>query len=132
MTKHEAKWTTDTLQPWIKAVYRKLPGAESAPFEAKHTCGADALPFSELLEGEERFLFGAKHGVATHKISDSSIGYRAVDVMCYIESPAWVAIAYPTFGAVIDIDVFLKERDESKRKSLTSARALELATYIIS
>ena len=132
MTKHEAKWTSDTLQPWIREVYKKLPGSQSAPFEAKHTIGSDSLAFSELSEVEEHFLLAAKHGVATHKISDSGIGYKNTDVVCFVKSAAWVAIAYPNdLGVVIDIDEFIAERERSKRKSLTSERAKIIAEYVI-
>lgn len=39
------------------------------------------------------------------------------------EEPAYVVIKFPDIMCIIDIEVFVNERDTSKRKSLTSERA---------
>lgn len=44
-------------------------------------------------------------------------------------SSAWVVIKFPRSFHVIDIDTFLEEKKNSKRRSLTAARATELSTW---
>lgn len=45
--------------------------------------------------------------------------------------PSYVVIKYPKFFCFISVPVFIEEKKQSKRKSLTSARAKEIAVKVI-
>lgn len=47
------------------------------------------------------------------------------------KDPVYVAIRYPTFFCIIPLGVFYREKMESSRKSLTSARAKEIAKVVV-
>lgn len=47
------------------------------------------------------------------------------------QDPVYIAIKYPTFFCIIHIKVFYKEKVSSGRKSLTSARAKEIAKTVV-
>lgn len=53
------------------------------------------------------------------------------DYVWMFKEIAYVVIRYPTMFCFIDISVFIQERDTSKRKSLTSTRAKEIAHTVI-
>lgn len=121
--KREAKFQT-IFNKWVLNVFKK-----TAAFELKQTVN-DRLPFSRLKDHQAAALWNAKHNMLTYKLVDC--GYQnpfdSVSLKCV---PAYVVIRYQQFFCLIDIDAFIKEGDESEEKSLTSARAKEIAEMCV-
>ena len=113
-----------TFNNWLKQVYKK-----TAAFELKIT-HTDSLPFNSVKDHQIAALEAAKWGVLVYKIPD--VGYQnPFDCFSLVNVPAFVVIKYASFFCLIDVETFTLERDRSKRKSLTSARAKELAHTIV-
>lgn len=101
---------------------------ESGAFELKQT-ETNSIPFSDVLEHQVNSLLQSKHGVLVFKIPD--VGYRnPFDSFCLSNMPAYVVIKYPDFNCMIDIDDWVHESTISKRRSLTDARAKEIASIL--
>jgi len=121
--KHEAKFNT-VFNHWLKTNYR-----HTACFELKQTQG-DSIPFSALVDHQVKALQSVRHSTFVYKIPDC--GYQnPFDGFCMTEMPSYVVLKYPAFFCFIDIDTFILERDRSKRRSLTSARAKALSTICV-
>jgi len=108
---------------WVKARWNK-----TALFELKVT--SKPLPFNAVLQHQKDALVAAKHRSLIFKIPDDSRCFKPADCFCLAGEEAYVVIMYyeprkSTF-IMIDIDVFLKEENASKRKSLTEERAREI------
>ena len=117
----EADLTTK-LGKWLKA-YKN----ESLAIECK-ICKGKSLPFVAVKEHQESALFIAKHGLMTHKISDAGLGEKPFDLFMLARVPAFVVIFwYWKRGqrdmTLIDIDLWLEEKQRSERKSITFGRA---------
>ncbi|NCU28961.1 MAG: hypothetical protein EOM85_04840 [Candidatus Moranbacteria bacterium] len=91
---------------------------KSCSFELKHTRGKDYFMFDELKSEQIAFASKIKRGVLIRVP-----GTKGEPDYVYLKSPAYVVIKYPKNFYVIDIDNLVKERDTSKRKSLTEDRA---------
>ena len=95
-------------------------------------CKGLSLPFSAVVEHQVRALKIAKHGVLRYKIPDC--GYQnPFDIIVLAKVPAFVVIVFykprkPIEFLFIDIDVFMQEKEISKRKSLTEETAKKLST----
>jgi len=95
----------------------------SAAFELKQT-RTNSIPFSDVKEHQVDALCAAssRQGIL-YKIPDDSAGIKPYDY-CYLKHAlAFVVIRYPQFFCLIEVEAFLKEKESSKRKSLTSERA---------
>lgn len=124
MQKREAQFGLK-FRRWLKANHHLVP---SGAFELKQTT-TTSLPFSALQEHQIDALLAAKSGKGiVHKISDDSIGVKPFDYFYLRNSFGWVVIKYPKGFVLISIDVFLLEKERSKRKSLTWDRARSIAT----
>jgi len=96
---------------------------KTAVFELKLARG-NSLPFSAVQEHQINALLNAKHAHIIHKIPD--VGYQnPFDCFMIKGSEAYVGVMYNREKEffLIDVDVFLKEKEESERKSLTKERA---------
>jgi len=121
--KREQKFNT-YFNAWVKNVYKK-----TAAFECKQTT-TDSLPFSAVQPHQVQALLCASEGVFVWKIPDA--GYQnPFDCFSLVGVPAFVVVKYPGFFCLISIQTFLEERQKSPRKSLTSARAISIATEVI-
>lgn len=109
----------------------------SAAIEVKITKDK-SLPFSAVKDHQIAGLSVAKHGTLSYKIPDTGYDQKPFDMVVFQNARAFVLIMFWTRGCktcyLIDIDVFLKEKNESekpkKRKSLTEERAREIGEEI--
>lgn len=101
-----------------------------AGYELKDSRGKDSIAFSEVSEKQEYVGLASKSRVGILiRVERGTEG--AQDYIGLKNSASWIVIKYPKFFCIIDIENFLAERDRSKRKSLTSDRAKEIATIIV-
>lgn len=108
----------------------------TAAWELKLKKNGEALSFAGDFQPQQLpSLLKAKHGCVYRKLSDIDPGLKPFDAMQVCQSPAYVVVVWyvPREEKVaywIDIDQFMTEARESKRKSLTRARASEIASKI--
>lgn len=126
MIKREAKFTT-LFRHWVRANKRNL---FSSAFELKQTTGK-SIPFSDVQEHQLDALLAAKHDGLLYKAPDDSRGIKPFDMFFLYNARAFVVIRYPDFFCLIDVEVFIEERQISERKSLTAQRAREIAHEVI-
>ena len=114
------------FRKWINA--HKDYFDESCSFELKHTRGEDYLPYDEL---------GAAQIAYASKITGEGVLVRVIgsdgqpDYIWMRHAPSHIAIRYPKFWCVLLVGDFVWERNMGKRKSLTSARAREIAIKVV-
>ena len=127
MIKREAKFGR-TFNHWMRANPLNLP---AFAFELKQT-RTDSIHFMAVAPHQILFLQSAKspHGMY-YKIPDDSRGIKPFDGVFLRNTPGYLVFKYKDFFCLIDVDVFVKESMESDRRSLTSARAKEIAAYTI-
>ena len=90
----------------------------------------DSLPFDAVKDHQIAELNQCKWGTLVFKIPD--VGYQnPFDCFSLNNVPAYVVIKYPDFFCLIDIETFVLEKERSKRRSLTSTRAKELAIITV-
>lgn len=99
-------------------------------FELKQT-KTYLLPFSALKEHQEHGLLAAQINGFVWKLSDADPREKPFDCISTGTIPAYVVIKYPKLFAIIKIEAFIKERNESVLKSLPRERAKEIATKVI-
>lgn len=122
--KHEANFNT-LFNHWLKSVHK-----QTGAFELKQT-KTNSLPFASVVPHQVAALKNSKNGVLVFKIPDA--GYQnPFDTFSLAGVPAFVVIKYPDFFCMIDINDWLQEVKINERKSLTSIRAKEIATTIVS
>jgi len=109
---------------WLKA--NPMP---SAAFELKQTT-TDSIPFSDVKEHQIDALLAAHAGDGfLYKIPDDSAGIKPFDFVYLNDVQAYVVIRYPGAFYLITVARFLLEKQQSTRKSLTSKRAGEIASF---
>ena len=125
---------------------KENPPNETAVYELK-MCKGKSMPFSQVAEHQIEALQQAKHGNLYHKITDQPVSWgkntkmrftkpKPCDCFNICKANAYIVIVYykprqKKEFILIDILQFITERDNSKRKSLTEARAREIADKII-
>lgn len=113
-----------TFNHWLKNVYKR-----TGAFELKQT-KTDSIPFSSVEVHQIQALQAVRHSTFVFKIPDA--GYQnPYDCYCMTEQPAYVVIKYPESFCLITIDQFVLESEQSKRRSLTSKRAREIAFLVV-
>lgn len=120
MIKREQR-ATSKLKQWLIA--NRL---ETAAYEVKQNRGKP-IPFSFLAEHQKRSLLIAKHGMFAWKIADTGF-INPFDLFTMYKVPAYIVVFFKRNGYLIDVDAWEQEAKTSKRKSLTQARAGEIAT----
>lgn len=125
MKKREANFGL-TFRHWLKA-NPLISGA----FELKQTT-SNALAFNAVKDHQIDALLASesKTGIL-YKAPDDSMGIKPFDYFYLRNALSFIVIKYPKFFVLIEPERFLKEKKESKRKSLTSSRASEIAAYTI-
>lgn len=126
MKKREADFITNKFKPWLKAnpMY-------SFVWEAKQTT-EDSIPFSAVEEHQIDFLLAAKSKTGlNYKFSDESRGTKPFDGIYCREMPAYLIIKFPKMFCLIDVETFVAESKKSKRRSLTSSRAADIAVKVV-
>lgn len=120
---NEAKFQTE-FNRWARNQSRESFVAE---LKITHT---DYLSFSAVREHQERALRIAKNHALAYKIADVGMAQKPFDCFVAVGSPAYLVIMYYQRGVkdfyMIDIDVWLKEKKSSTRRSLTQERAAEI------
>lgn len=103
----------------------------SGAFELKIT-KTNSIGYVKLEEHQKEALLHVKHSRMVYKIPDDTRGSKPFDCFKMSSLPAFVVIYFYTHGEktfyMIDIDVWVKEEEISKRKSLTKERAEEIGT----
>lgn len=101
----------------------------SSVFEYKQTT-TNSLAFSAVKEHQVTALLGCKSEEGFYfKIPDTSFCLLPFDAFFFKNAYAYVIIKYPKAFYVIDIDDFISEDKASKRRSLTSERADDIAVF---
>lgn len=124
MTPHESKFAI-LFRHWL----RKNPMLTAA-IETKDTRGKSSLPFSEVSQAQ------IDYGMAIKSDKGVLLRVQAVsegmpDYIYMRNEPSFIIIRYPAFFCAIDVETFVLERDKSKRRSLTGARAKEISILSI-
>lgn len=119
----EAKFSI-LFRHWIKAHPQK-----SCSFEIKQT-DSDSIPFSKITQAQIDYgkAIKSKKGVL---LRTQAVAEGMPDYIYLRNIPANIVIKYPRFFCIIDIDIFDAEKKRSKRRSLTSKRATEIAQKVI-
>jgi len=107
----------------------------STAFELKLEKGT-SMPFSAVMDHQITALRVAKHGVMSYKIPDVGYDQKPFDCFVLVNIPSYVVIMFYKQNQkeffMIDVDDFIKEKETSKRKSLTEDRAREIGqTYVL-
>lgn len=115
------------LRHWIFANAKKL---KTGTFEIKQTQGS-SIPFSSVEEHQVDYSLAIKHSEkgAFVRVEAGTVG--APDYIFLKHEPAYIAIRFPDFFCIIDIDRFCMEKIENKRKSLTADRAKAIAFAVV-
>lgn len=121
------------MMKWLRYNLDSFP--KSFLIETKITRrGKQSFPYRELSEKEERLLLKGKHGAILQTHSDMSMLGTLCDGSC-ISGGGFIFLQFYRRANkeffVIDIDAFLKHREQSTRKSLTEDEAREIA-YLVS
>lgn len=119
--RREANFQT-LLRHYLKA----NPFLYACAMELKQTT-TDSLPFSSVKEHQIHALLACKQGQFLYKIPDDSIGTKPFDMVYLTQCPAYIVIRYPKAFYFIDVETFILEDRRSKRRSLTSTRAAQIA-----
>lgn len=122
--KREAKFGL-LFRHWLKANPR-LSGA----FELKQTT-RNSLPFNAVAEHQLEALRAVNNDGLLYKAPDDSIGQKPFDYFYLRNAPAYVVVKFPKFFVAITIETFILEKSRSKRKSLLSGRAKDIASFVV-
>lgn len=118
MKKREADFGL-TFRAWLRANPR-----HSCAFELKQT-SAPSLPFSALDEHQALYLLAIKGNKGTLVRVQGTAGEP--DYLYVRSMPACVVAKIGKEFHIIDIERWLREQKECKRKSLTGTRAREIS-----
>ena len=109
------------LRHWLE----KNPQFKTCAIETKHTRGKNSFNFNELKV--EQIAYALK----TQSKDGVLIRVRGLqgeqDYIFLRQEPSFVCIKYPNDFCILSIEDFIKEKQASKRKSLTYERAKELS-----
>lgn len=126
MVKREQKFTI-LFRHWLMA----NPMWSSA-FELKQTT-SDSLPFSDVKEHQLDALLAVANSDKglLYKAPDDSRGVKPCDLLYLRNADAYVVIRFKSGSFGIDVESFIKEKQKSKRKSLTYERTKVIASFVI-
>lgn len=107
------------------------PQFETSAFELKQT-RTDSIPFNSVAPHQIQWLKASVDGTFLYKIPDDSRGIKPCDyVLIRRAERAFVVIFFPTFFCFIDVHTFENQSNTSKRRSLTSTVAKEIAYLVV-
>ncbi len=123
MKKREANFSL-LLRHWIRANPQY-----TCSIETKQTI-MDSIGFSEIKKAQIDYALAIEsdEGVL---IRTQAIVEGMPDYIYLRNEPAFIAIKFKDFFVLIRIGLFLKEKKQSKRKSLTGNRAIEIASITV-
>lgn len=114
------------LKHWVEKNFQTM---YTSSIETKHTHGKDYFLYSELSDDQIAF--------ALRVSSDKGAWVRVQglngesDYIFLRNEPAYFVIKYPDCFCFITVGNLLFEKEKSKRKSLTSERACEIAWKVV-
>lgn len=129
MIKREAKMQTVFKHYLQSGKYR----GPSAVFELKRSVG-DSIPFSLVEDHQEEALDATLNRSLYYKIPDDTQGQKVFDCFYLSNVLAYVVVSFgPRLRSFvfIPINAWKHERNNSKRKSLTYDRALQIGSEIV-
>lgn len=121
-TKLKEKDFQTKFNKWVKFAW-----TTTAAFELK-VSSTSSLPFNHVQPHQEAALVAAKHAKCIFKIPDAG-WQNPFDSFILTNAGAFIVVMYHSKlrgrkeFVMIDIDVWMKERKSSERKSLTEERA---------
>ena len=127
MKKSEATQHT-AVAAWMREFLKRH---HSTAIEIKHTRGKNSIPFAALETHQRDALMAVVGTGIVFKIPDGGYQKLPFDMFGLAHSLSFVAVRFPKFIAIIDIKRWVLEEMKSERKSLTDARAVEIATDVI-
>ena len=110
--------------------YLKAHPYHTCAIEMKDTRGSDRFPFNEVKQAQIDYGLAIKSDKGV-LIRTQAVSEGMPDYIYLRNEPSIIVIKYPKMFAMIDIETFILEKKKSKRKSLTSKRAIEIAIKII-
>lgn len=125
MIKRESK-SSITFRHWLLA----NPIKHSCTFEMKQTI-KNSISFGSVEERQADYARAIKHG---HKgVLMRNVGGRGEpDYNYYYHAPAYIVVKFPDFFCIIDIDAWMNEAAQTKKRaSLTAERARQIAYIIV-
>lgn len=119
------------FRQWIK---KNLP-KESQVYEFK-ICKEKSLPYHNVQPHQEYYLKKAKENGLYHKISDAIPGIKPFDALFIRPKKAFVVIMFyiphkPKETYLIEIDNWIKYKEQSKRKSITKEECENIKDFKI-
>lgn len=118
MIRRESKFSV-LFRHWLKANPRA-----TAALEMKQT-KTDSLAFSEVKEAQINYGMAIK---SDHGVMIRTEGVEGLPDYIYLRSePSFIVVRYPSCFCIIDVGDFDQENKTSKKRSLTSARARQIA-----
>lgn len=125
LNQHEAKFGTK-LAEWMYANPGKFT---TSSMETKDTKGKRYLSFSALEPQQVNYAkrINSPKGAFIRVMGTDG----QPDYIWMVNAPAWIVIKYPDFFCMISIDNWEFEKSHTKAKSLTSIRAIQIATLVV-
>ena len=124
----EADFGTKVFKEWV---HNNAHLFYSCTFELKDSKGKDCIAFSEVKDLQIDAALSVKWSKKGYLIRNTVAAEGTPDYAFYRNAPAYIVIKYPKFFCIIDIETFTEEKKRSKRKSLTSDRAKEIAWRVV-
>ncbi len=92
---------------------------ESGAYELK-LVRKGGLQFSKVSEHQEMALYGAKHGIMSHKLSDSALGFLPCDMLVVSRGKGELVVCFNESERIyfLDIDCWLKFKEGKLRGSM--------------
>ena len=113
-----------TFRAWVE----KNPQFSGA-FELKQ-CNS-SLPFADVKDHQIASLRAVAGKGLLWKIADDSRGIKPFDYFYFRKAKAYIVIKFTNVFCLVDVNDFVLESFKSKRKSLTSERAEEIAEICV-
>lgn len=114
------------LRHWFKS--QRLP---TCALELKQTT-SDSLPFSDVKQAQLDYAEAINTSPDGVMIRVSAWNGGEPDYIWLFQEPAYLVIKYPKCFVLISWQIFEREKRMSSRKSLTIARAREIAEFMVS
>jgi hypothetical protein len=101
----------------------------TASLEMKDSRGRNSIPFSEVKKEQIDYAVAISSDKGAWIRVEGRNGEP--DYIWLKNTPAFIVIKYPSVFCAISIKDFLKEKKNSKRKSLTVEKALLISTFLV-
>lgn len=115
-----------TFGVWLKGYTEKYPPKVTTALECKQT-EKYSIPFSEVTSKQIAYGLKMKTG-AWIRVQGLN---GEPDYIYVVNAKSYIVIKFPNVKCWIDVEEFVKERDTSKRKSLTVEKAMFISDYVV-